>query len=107
MGNRWLWSSFDPPTPHRIFGLKLIKISRPVNPLSQFEKFSTFLRAGIDSGVDNCAPTGRKDIALGTETIITLIKLCPNHIAILAAVLVLGLMEEVPLAFAELRALGL
>ena len=68
MGNRWLWSSFDPPTPHRFFGLKLIKISRPVNPLSQFEKFSTFLRAGIGSAVDNCDPTGRKDTALGTET---------------------------------------
>ena len=70
MGNRWLWSSFDPPTPHRFFGLKLIKISRPVNPLSQFaiQKFSTFLRAGIGSAVDNCDPTGRKDTALGTET---------------------------------------
>ena len=39
-----------------------------MNPLSQFEKFSTFLRAGIGSAVDNCDPTGRKDTALGTET---------------------------------------
>lgn len=33
----------------------------------------SFLRAGIDSGVDNCGPTDRKDTALGTETITTLV----------------------------------